>query len=179
MINFQTVYSIGIVLVSVDRKNLVGLSKEGEDFLKEEVSGYWLIWFHSPNELQHGTQHFEILNSSYCRTEQLIIEPITLCNELCLALNVFNNDTMALAPARKPYRIVFIDSFVVSALQDAGGYAISRQNNLELHLGCHTYWLSYFTLACLWCGRTVVRSGGRVYGHVITEFSWMGRFTYP
>ena len=34
---------------------------------------------------------------------------------------------------------VFIDSFVVSALQDAGGYAISRQNNLELHLGCHTY----------------------------------------
>ena len=33
---------------------------------------------------------------------------------------------------------VFIDSFVVSALQDAGGYAISRQNNLELHLDCHT-----------------------------------------
>ena len=26
----------------------------------------------------------------------------------------------------------------VSALQDAGGYAISRQNNLELHLSCHT-----------------------------------------
>ena len=33
---------------------------------------------------------------------------------------------------------VFIDSFVVSALQDAGGYEISRQNNLELHLGCRT-----------------------------------------
>ena len=33
---------------------------------------------------------------------------------------------------------VFIDSIVVSALQDAGSYAISRQNNLELHLGCHT-----------------------------------------
>ena len=33
---------------------------------------------------------------------------------------------------------VFIDSSVVSALQDAGGYAISRQNNLELHLGYHT-----------------------------------------
>ena len=31
---------------------------------------------------------------------------------------------------------VFVDSLVVSALQDAGGYAISRQNNLELHLGC-------------------------------------------
>ena len=33
---------------------------------------------------------------------------------------------------------VFIDSFVVSALQDAVGYAISRQNNLELHLGYYT-----------------------------------------
>ena len=53
---------------------------------------------------------------------------------------------------------VFIDSFVVSALQDAGGYAISRQNNLELHLGCHTCWLSYFTLVCLWCRRTVGRT---------------------
>ena len=38
---------------------------------------------------------------------------------------------------------VLIDSLVVSALQDAGGYAISRQNNLELHLGCHICWLSY------------------------------------
>ena len=34
---------------------------------------------------------------------------------------------------------------------------ISRQNNLEMHLRCHTCWLSYFTLICLWCGRT----GGR------------------
>ena len=33
---------------------------------------------------------------------------------------------------------VFIDCLIVSASQDAGGYAISRQNNLELHLGCHT-----------------------------------------
>ena len=57
--------------------------------------------------------------------------------------------------------LAFIDSLVVSALQDAGGYAISRQNNLELHLGCHTWWLSYCTLVCLWCGRTVSRV---VYG---------------
>ena len=55
---------------------------------------------------------------------------------------------------------LFIDSFVVSALQDAGGYVISRQNNLELHLGYHTCWLSYFTLVYLWCGRTVSRAGG-------------------
>ena len=33
---------------------------------------------------------------------------------------------------------MFINSFVVSALQDAGGYAIFRQNNLELHLCYHT-----------------------------------------
>ena len=48
---------------------------------------------------------------------------------------------------------VFIDSLPVSTLQDSGGYAISRQNNLELHLGCRTCWLSYFTLVCLLCGR--------------------------
>ena len=52
---------------------------------------------------------------------------------------------------------VFIDSLVVSALQDAAGYGISRQNNLELHLGRHPCWLSYFTLVCLWCGRKVGR----------------------
>ena len=50
---------------------------------------------------------------------------------------------------------VFIDSLAASALQEVGGYAISCQNNLELHLGCHTCWLSYFTLVCLWCGWTV------------------------
>ena len=37
--------------------------------------------------------------------------------------------------------------------------------NLELHLGCHTCWLSYFTLACLWCGR----KDGWTYGHVTTS----------
>ena len=33
---------------------------------------------------------------------------------------------------------VFIDSLASSALQEEGGYAIFRQNKLELHLGCHT-----------------------------------------
>ena len=51
---------------------------------------------------------------------------------------------------------------------------ISRQDNLELHLGCHTCWLSYFALVCLWCGRTVGRA---LHGHVITKFSRVGRFT--
>ena len=29
-----------------------------------------------------------------------------------------------------------------------------------LHLGCHTCWLNYLTLVCLWCGRTVGRAVG-------------------
>ena len=47
----------------------------------------------------------------------------------------------------------------------------SNRNNLELHLGCHTCWLSYFTLVCLWCRRT---AGGWAYGHVITKIFRMG-----
>ena len=55
-----------------------------------------------------------------------------------------------------------------------GGYAISCQNNLELHLGCHACWLSYFTLLCLWCGRTV----GWTYDHAITKISRMDRLPH-
>ena len=74
---------------------------------------------------------------------------------------------------------VFIDSFVVSALQDAGGYPNSRQNNLELHL----HWLPYLLIELFYIGMPVVRtnglSGGRsVYGHVITNFSRMGRLLH-
>ena len=67
---------------------------------------------------------------------------------------------------------VVFDSLVVSALQDGGGYAISRQNNRELYLGCHFCWLSYFKLVCLWCGPTVGRTVTRslCVGHVITKF---------
>ena len=42
-----------------------------------------------------------------------------------------------------------------------GGHVISFHENLELHLGCRTCWLSYFTLVCLWYGRTVARSLAR------------------
>ena len=44
----------------------------------------------------------------------------------------------------------------MSALQDAGGYAISRQNNLELHLGCHTLLIELFCI-----GMHVGRTDGR------------------
>ena len=33
---------------------------------------------------------------------------------------------------------VYIDSLIVSALQDAGGYTIFLRNNLELIFGCYT-----------------------------------------
>ena len=52
----------------------------------------------------------------------------------------------------------FSVSSLLTALQDTGSHAISRQNNLELHLSCHTCWLSYLTLVYLWCGRTVGRT---------------------
>ena len=80
-----------------------------------------------------------------------------------------------------PPVIVFIDSLAVSALQDApGSYAISRQNNLELHLGC--LWLPYLSIELFYIGLPVVRTGGwaggRAYGHVIAKFSRMGRLLH-
>ena len=53
-------------------------------------------------------------------------------DDLSMLNTLDNTDTETISA------FVFIDSFVVSALQDTSGYAIFRQNNLELHLGCHT-----------------------------------------
>ena len=41
------------------------------------------------------------------------------------------------------------------------------------HLGCHTCWLSYFTLVCLWCGPIV---GGRDVGLLSRDYQifWDG-----
>ena len=71
---------------------------------------------------------------------------------------------------------VFIDSLVVSALQDAGGYAISHQNNLELSFG-----LPYLLIELFYIDLPVVRTGGssgQVYGQVITKFSRMSRLLH-
>ena len=51
-----------------------------------------------------------------------------ICGQL-----IDNTDTETISAFR-----FLLSSLVVSALQDADGYAISRPNNLELHLGCHT-----------------------------------------
>ena len=43
------------------------------------------------------------------------------------------------------------------------------KQNLELHLGYHTCWLSHFTIVCLWCRRMVSEQ---------SQFSWMGRLPH-
>ena len=107
------------------------------------------------------------------------LPPLFLCLSLALyskSVDMTINLSLKLLLTRIQKKFIFpLSSLVVSTLQDAGGYAISRKNNFELHLGCHTCWLSYFTLVCLWCGRSVARA---VYCHVITKFFRMGRFTY-
>ena len=64
---------------------------------------------------------------------------------------------------------VFIDSLVASSSQDAGSYATSRQNNLDLHLGCHTCRLSYFYI-----GMPVVRTDGLAGGRC--RVTWLTNF---
>ena len=48
----------------------------------------------------------------------------------------------------------------MSALQDASGYAISRQNNLELHL-------PYLLIELFYIGMSVVRTDGRSSGRSV------------
>ena len=51
--------------------------------------------------------------------------------------------------------------------------------NLQLHLGYHTRWLSYFTLVCLWGGRTVSRAGGRCTVTWLPNFlRWVDYFIF-
>ena len=82
---------------------------------------------------------------------------------LCLSLALYSKfvDMTINLSLKKQFPLsgfVFIDSLAASALQEAGGYAVPCQNNLGLHLGCHTFWLSYFTLVRLRCGRKVGRT---------------------
>ena len=74
----------------------------------------------------------------------------------------------------------FIDSVVVSAYKTPVAiHAISCQNNLELHLGYHTCWLSYFTLVCLWCGRAVGRPVCRCTVKWLPNFlGWLDYFIF-
>ena len=94
------------------------------------------------------------LGRSFPRWATLACRLLSLFLYLTLALcSKFVDMTINLSLILKTTRIekqfslpvfVFNDSLVVSALQDAGGYAISSQSSLELHLGCHTSWLSFF-----------------------------------
>ena len=73
------------------------------------------------------------------------------------------------------------------ALHDRSGYAISRQNNLELkkkknlelHLGSHIdyrFILHWYACGADWRKGWAV--GWSVYGHVITKFSQVGRLLH-
>ena len=42
---------------------------------------------------------------------------------------------------------------LISSLKVWAAMRFPSKQNLELHFGCHTCWLSYFTLVCLWCRR--------------------------
>ena len=60
---------------------------------------------------------------------------------LCLSQAVYSKFVDMTTQIQRQFPLsvfVLIDSLVVSALQDTGGYEISPPNNLELHLGCHT-----------------------------------------
>ena len=81
-----------------------------------------------------------------------VVLPITKCLLLSKLNTLDNTDTETFSAFR--FRLHW--ALVVCALQDGGRYAISRQNKLELHLGCHTCWVSSFTLVCLWCGRLLL-----------------------
>ena len=65
---------------------------------------------------------------------------------------------------------VLIDSLVVSALQDAGGYAIFLQKTSSC-VWVATPLVELFTLVCLWCWRTVGRAGGRAL-----KGTWLPKF---
>ena len=55
------------------------------------------------------------------------------------------------------FLFVFIDSLIVSASQDAGGHAISRQKNLRVAFG-----LSYLLIESFYIGMSVVRTDVRL-----------------
>ena len=79
------------------------------------------------------------------------------------------NQTTRIQKQFPPSVFVFIDSLAASGLQDAGCYAISRQNSVELHLGCHM---------------PLVRTDGRSVGVRSRDYQilWDGQvtsFSYP
>ena len=61
--------------------------------------------------------------------------------------------------------LVFIDSLVVSASQDAGGHTLSRQNNLTFGIGLHVVGV-----------RTVVRT--LRHNQIVSDGQFI-KFSYP
>ena len=73
-----------------------------------------------------------------------------------------------------------MDSLVVSALQDDGGYAISAKITSScIWVAIPVDWIILHWYACGADGRSLGQAVGRsVYGHLITKFSRMGRLLH-
>ena len=69
---------------------------------------------------------------------------------------------------------VFIESLVVSAPQDAGGF-VAMRFPAKITSGC--IWLPYLLIELFYIGMPACGVDGRAYGHVITKISQMG--TWP
>ena len=83
---------------------------------------------------------------------------LSLALDLCRPFSRWVSLAWRFFPFFSVFLLLCIPILAASALQDAGGYAISRQNNIKLHLGCHTCWLRHLTLVFLWRRRTVGRT---------------------
>ena len=105
----------------------------------------------------------------------LHVQHTFLVHFFAIVLHDYNVKVMLHGTIRNELSVfVFIDSLVVSASQDVACYAFSRQNNLELHVGCHTCWLSYFTMPAYGAdGRSVGRSGGRTVTWLPKFLGWV------
>ena len=81
-----------------------------------------------------------------------------------------NTDTETISAFR--FRLYWL--FICLCFTRRGWLCDSPPKQPRVAFGCHTCSLSYFTLVCLWCGRT----GGRAFGQVITKISRMGRLPH-
>ena len=68
----------------------------------------------------------------------------------CSIYQICGHDTLDNTDRETISAFVLIDTLVVSSLQDEGGYEISRQNNLELHLGCKYLLIELFQEPIKW-----------------------------
>ena len=120
----------------------------------------------------------------YCRSFSLCwpLAYLIVSQPLCIFMFFFlqNSSPLFLVTCSSSFSVIHVSVNVKNnAETDAtlllfflskslGGHVISFHIKPELRLGCHTCWLSYFTLVYLWSGRTNGRAaGGWVVGRSV------------